>query len=106
MEKSTELNPSGESIGFILGKVRLEQRRTDDALTVFERMSGVTRAMGVALVQFARGNQEESDAALNVLIARLPAELVRRVESSHRGVWRGFTCTLDNAVARESRKTG
>jgi len=40
------------------------------------------------------------------IASRLPTELVRRVESSHRGVWRGFTCTLDNAVARESRKTG
>ena len=68
VEKSIELNPNAELTHFILGKVRLEQRRPDDALTAFQRMSGAMRLMGVALAQFARGNQQESDEALRELI--------------------------------------
>jgi TolB-like protein len=70
VEKSIELNPHSELTQFILGKVRLDQRRPDDALTAFQRMSGALRLMGVALAQFARGSQQESDEALRELIER------------------------------------
>jgi tetratricopeptide (TPR) repeat protein len=46
VEKSIELNPHSELTQFILGKVRLDQRRPDDALTAFQRMSGAMRLMG------------------------------------------------------------
>ena len=52
VEKCIELNPHGEMTHFILGKVRLEQRRTDEALSAFQRLGGAMRFMGIALAEF------------------------------------------------------
>jgi TolB-like protein/class 3 adenylate cyclase/Flp pilus assembly protein TadD len=68
--RAVELNPQAGITHAWLALVRLAQGRLDEALESAEREAHDTfRLMGIALVQHARGNRAESDAALHAMIA-------------------------------------
>ena len=69
--KVLELNPKGALAHYWLGHVRMRQQRLDEAQEMFQREAHDTfRLLGLALVHHARGQPEESDAALRGLIEK------------------------------------
>ena len=71
IEQALELLPNAARTRYHLGRVRLAQGRFDEALTAFEREVGEDGCLeGLALVQHARGQEQQSDVALATLIAK------------------------------------
>jgi len=70
LQKALELNPKKESDHFIRGQVLLAQGRPQQALTEIEQeTSGILKLTGKALVYHSLGRPQDSDAALQQLIA-------------------------------------
>jgi TolB-like protein/DNA-binding winged helix-turn-helix (wHTH) protein/Tfp pilus assembly protein PilF len=70
LQKALELNPKKESDHFIRGQVLLAQGRPQQALTEIEQeTSGILKLTGKALAYHSLGRPQDSDAALQQLIA-------------------------------------
>ena len=73
LKKTLELNPLGARTHHYLGVVRLAQGRLDEAMHEFQMEGHDTfRLLGLALVQHARGQPAQSDAALRELSEKDP----------------------------------
>src|SRR6202521_4800878 len=71
MSKALELNPLGELAHFWLGRIRIQQKRLEDAEEMFQRETHDTfRLLGLSHVHQARGRSAESEAALHELIEK------------------------------------
>jgi TolB-like protein/Tfp pilus assembly protein PilF len=70
INKGLELSPDSARMYYHLGRIRMEQGCLDEALEAFRRETDATRLLGLALVQHARGEPPESDAALRELIEK------------------------------------
>jgi tetratricopeptide (TPR) repeat protein len=68
LKKTLELNPQGARTHFLLGAIRLMQGRLDEALDAVQREGHDTfRLLGLTVVQHARGQPDQSYAALREL---------------------------------------
>ena len=69
LDRAFKLNPRAGLLPAVLGTLRLEQRRPDEALAAFQR-EGIEalRLAGVAMAQHALGRRAESEATLKQLI--------------------------------------
>jgi tetratricopeptide (TPR) repeat protein len=70
INKALDLSPDSARMHYHLGRIRMDQGRLDEALAAFEREADETRLLGLALIQHARREPEESDAALRELIEK------------------------------------
>jgi tetratricopeptide (TPR) repeat protein len=84
LRKTLELNPLGARTHHYLGAVRLTQGRLDEALDEFQREGHDTfRLLGLALVQHARGEPAQSDAALRELSEKDPEGSAYQIAQGH-----------------------
>jgi len=80
LNETLQLSPRSGLTYFWLALVRLHQGRPDDALAMIEKEANeVWQKIGVAVVQHARGNGAESDAALAEVIEKYGHEAAYQV---------------------------
>jgi TolB-like protein/Tfp pilus assembly protein PilF/DNA-binding XRE family transcriptional regulator len=71
LEQALKLNPRAGLLPTVLGTLRLEQRRADEALAAFSQEEiEALRLAGIAMAQDALGQRAESQATLSQLIER------------------------------------
>jgi adenylate cyclase len=84
LKKILDLNPQGARTHYYLGTIRLTQGRLDEALDEFQREGHDTfRLQGLALVQHARGQFAQSDAALRELSEKDPEGSAYQIAQGH-----------------------
>ncbi len=71
LNSALKLNPRGALLHWVLGTLRLEQGRPEEALAAFQREElEHLRLLGLTLVQHTWGRRAESEAALQELIEK------------------------------------
>jgi len=84
LNKTLELNPQGARTHFLLGATRLMQGRLDEALDAVQREPHDTfRLLGLSVVQHARGQPDQSYAALRELSEKDPEGSAYQIAMGH-----------------------
>ena len=96
LNSALKLNPHGAFLYWVLGALRLEQGRPEEALAAFQREElEYLRLLGLTMVQHNRGRRAESEAALQELIEKgaedcafqIAQALAYRGEADHAFAW-------------------
>ncbi|HEX3139493.1 MAG TPA: tetratricopeptide repeat protein, partial [Rhizobacter sp.] len=87
LERALVLNPQQNWANFLLGNLLLSQGKVDEAMAHYQRAPEQFRTTGTAMVEFTRGNEAASKAALKKLETDFPIGFAYQIAQAY--AWRG-----------------